>query len=121
MKHYQPFQLIVNNSLVEISASADLFVNNPARAVSLLDGLLSCAEVKPNHAPLRMITAISTALEANEGLVESFVYSSGCTEYQYAVKVLPYSEPFHVTRVIINVQLHSPTVKSDTACEACYA
>lgn len=121
MKHYQPFQLIVNNSLVEISASADVFVNNPARAISLLDGLLECADAKPNHAPLRMITAISTALEANEGLVESFVYTVGCTEYYYAVKVLPYSEPFHVTRVIINVQLHSPTVKSDTACGACYA
>lgn len=121
MRNYQSFQLIVSNSLAEISASADVFVNNPARAISLLDGLLECAEVKPNHAPLRMITAISTALEANEGLVDSFVYTVGCTEYHYAVKVLPYSEPFHVTRVIINVQLHSPTVKSDTACGACYA
>lgn len=113
MKHYQPFQLIVNNSLVEISASADVFVNNPARAISLLDGLLDCAEVKPNHAPLRMITAISTALEANEGLVESFVYTVGCTDYLYSVKVLPYSEPFHVTRVIINVSLHKPMIKND--------
>lgn len=121
MRNYQSFQLIVNNSLAELSASADVFVNNPARAVTMIDGLLDCAEVKPNHAPLRMITAISTALEANEGLIESFVYTVGCTEYHYAVKVLPYSEPFHVTRVIINVQLHRPTVKSDTTCGACYA
>lgn len=121
MKHYQSFQLIVNNSLVEISASADVFVNNPARAISLLDGLLDCAEVKPNHAPLRMITAISTALEANEGLIDSFVYTVGCTEYRYAVKVLPYSEPFHVTRVIINVQLHKPMIKNDLTQGACYA
>lgn len=121
MRHYQSFQLIVNNSLVEISASADLFVNNPARAVTMIDGLLSCAEVKPNHAPLRMITAISTTLEANEGLIDSFVYTVGCTEYQYAVKVLPIGDNFKVARVLINVSLHKPTVKSDTACGACYA
>lgn len=121
MRNYQSFQLVVVNNVAEISASADVFVNNPARAVTMIDGLLDCAEVKPNHAPLRMLTAISTALEANEGLAESFVYTVDCTDYLYSVKVLPYSEPFHVTRVIINVQLHSPTVKSDTACGACYA
>lgn len=113
MRNYQSFQLAVINNVAEISASADVFVNNPARAVTMIDGLLDCAEVKPNHAPLRMITAISTALEANEGLVESFVYTVGCTEYHYAVKVLPYSEPFHVTRVIINVQLRKPMIKND--------
>lgn len=113
MKHYQSFQLAVTNNVSEISASADLFVNNPARAVTMIGGLLDCAEVKPNHAPLRMLTAISTALEANEGLVESFVYTVGCTEYLYNVRVLPYSELCHITRVIINVQLHKPMIKND--------
>ena len=121
MRNYQSFQLAVANNVAEISASADVFVNNPARAISLLDGLLDCAEVKPNHSPLRMITAISNTLEANEGLIDSFVYTVGCTEYLYSVKVLPYSEPFHVTRIIINVQLHKPMIKNDTACGACYA
>lgn len=113
MRHYQSFQLAVTNNVSEISASADVFVNNPARAVAMLDGLLDCAEVKPKYTPLRMVTAISTTLEANEGLVESFVYTVGCTEYLYSVKVLPIEDSFKVARVFINVSLYKPMIKND--------
>lgn len=112
MRNYQSFQLTVVNNVAEISASADVFVNNPIRAVNLVEGLLDCAEVKPMHSPLRMLTAISTALEANEGLVESFVYTVGCTEYLYSVKVLPIGDSFKVARVFINVSLHKPMIKN---------
>lgn len=112
MRNYQSFQLAVVNNVAEISSSADVFVNNPARAVTMIDGLLDCAEVKPNHVPLRMLTAISTALEANEGLVESFVYSVDCTDYLYSVKVLPCEAPFNTITIIIYVKLYKPTIKS---------
>lgn len=112
MRNYQSFQLAVVNNVAEISASADVFVNNPARAVTMIDGLLDCADVKPNYTPLRMITAISTALETNGGLVDSFVYTVDCTDYLYSVKVLPCEAPFNTNTVIINVKLHKTTIKS---------